>query len=711
MEDSDLMATSGVPQQSEDEDSWLVKLEKPQVSNGVEERDQVKTPPEDSTQVYSNGNSEAATGATSSDLPAKISRDFLECSICCEIFKKPKILIPCLHTFCVLCLKEWVKMNEDDSTFPCPYCCQQVAFPENGIAGLKDNFFMESLVATLAEPNNTQHTKDPANTRHTNNKAPANTRHATNSKDPANTLHTTSKDPANTLHTEDSGIHCTNYDKGEPASSKCSKSAKSVGTSSKKVHRISKASKCPTLFTSEEQKTGKHDGVSSAKSIAPQCSKHPGEFLKLYCRSCETPICNECALFEHRDLQHNYARIEEVAAESRKLILDLTPQCQPRIQFYHQTKKVQKRMLQYLLENAEGARENVRSNGQSLIAMVEAERDRLLSCIDADVARRKKHIEAKIDRAQVSLASAKSTRESAETLARDGCDFEVVSYSPKMMQILSILAKPPFETVDFESADVTIDYSALKKKLAENSPTNKKYTLSKEQRQRSWIGPRKHAGENKKHVAKGHSNSSTSPGKETDHRKTAKSRDHTCSICLTVPAQPVYLPCRDRQGCEATFCRKCLAKHGSDRCPVCFASFVRKLVANQPEGSMNVSVSSHITLEGYEQCEVIIIDFVFADGIQDRPDQPNPGKRYRGLWYRAYLPYNTEGRGVMCLLEKAFNRRLLFTLRASRGPSDAIVCQDIELKTSPYGGPDANGYPHPGYLEQMRAQLAAKGIK
>ncbi|XP_019619745.1 PREDICTED: E3 ubiquitin-protein ligase TRIM56-like [Branchiostoma belcheri] len=607
-------------------------------------------PPHIGFPVYSNGNSEAATGATSSDLPAEISRDFLECSICCEIFKKPKILIPCLHTFCVLCLKEWVKMNEDDSTFPCPYCCQQVAFPENGIAGLKDNFFMESLVATLADSNNSRHTtKDLAKSQHS--KDPPYTQHTKDentqrTKDPVNTRHT--KDPANT-HAEVSGIHCTNYDEGEPASSKCSKSTKSVGTNCKKVHRVSKASKCPTLFTSEEQKTGKHDGVSSAKNIAPQCSKHPGEFLKLYCRSCETPICNECALFEHRDLLHNYARIEEVATERRELILDLTPQCQPRIQFYHQTKKVQKRMLQYLLENAEGARENVRSNGQSLILMVEAERDRLLGCINADVARRKKHIEAKIDRAQVSLASAKSTRESAETLARDGCDFEVVSYSPKMMQILSILAKPPFETVDFESADVTIDYSALKKKLAENSPANKKYTLSKEQRQRSWIGPRKHAGENKKHVAKGHS-------KETDHQKTPKSRDHTCSICLTVPAQPVYLPCRDRQGCEATFCRKCLAKHGSDRCPVCFASFVHKLVGNQPEGSMNVSVSSHITLQGYEQCEVIIIDFVFADGIQDRPEHPNPGKHYQGLRYRAYRLYNTEGRGVMCLQSDTFLR-------------------------------------------------------
>ncbi|XP_078603295.1 putative E3 ubiquitin-protein ligase DTX3 [Branchiostoma floridae x Branchiostoma japonicum] len=81
------------------------------------------------------------------------------------------------------------------------------------------------------------------------------------------------------------------------------------------------------------------------------------------------------------------------------------------------------------------------------------------------------------------------------------------------------------------------------------------------------------------------------------------------------------------------------------------------------------------------------------------------------MLYRAYLPYTSDGLRVLHLLEKAFKQKLMFTIRASRGGSDKVVCGDIELKSSTYGGPKINGYPDPGYLERVTAQLATKGIR
>eukprot|EP00058_Branchiostoma_floridae_P015528 XP_002601016.1 hypothetical protein BRAFLDRAFT_128153 [Branchiostoma floridae] len=444
-------------------------LGKPHVLNGVEVRVQRWSPPENAK--VNTGKTVATTGTRQSDLPARISNDFLECSICCDIFKKPKILIPCLHTFCALCLQEWVKRNVKE-TFPCPLCCHEVTLPQNGVAGLKDNFFMESLVEALAEQNNIRHGKD--------------------------------------------GINCTNCDEGKAATSRCSECAEFLCARCESAHRVVKATKGHTLFPFEELKIGKYDNIFRDRK-APLCSKHPGEILKLYCRTCETPICNECALFEHRDAQHDYTHIEEVATEKRKAILDLTLQCQAQIKFFHREEDAQKRLKQHLLKHAEEARKNVRSTVQSLITLVKEEGDRLLACIDTEVGCRKKQIEAGIEGAQTSLASTKSTCEFAETLAREGGDYEVASFSQEMMQRLSVLARPRFHTVDFELANVTIDYSVMKKKL---------------------------------------------------------------------------------------------------------------------------------------------------------PEHPNPGKRYSGMLYRAYLPYTSDGLRVLHLLEKAFNQKLMFTIRASRGGSD-----------------------------------------
>ncbi|XP_066294573.1 E3 ubiquitin-protein ligase TRIM56-like [Branchiostoma lanceolatum] len=364
--------------------------------------------------------------------PEKVSDDSTQCTICFYTFKNPKVL-PCLHTFCEHCLREWVQKNDGDN-FPCPICRQPVPLPQNGVDGLKDNSFIASLVKAVAEHHKVHHGKD--------------------------------------------NLICTNCEEGKPATSRCSECAEFLCESCESAHRLLRATKGHTLFTFEELKTGKYDNVFRARR-APPCSKHSGEILKLFCRTCETPICNECALFEHRDSQHDFTRIEDVAAEKRETILDLTPQCQARMEFLRQTEEVQKRLKEQLQLNSEGARQNVHKTVQTLIALVKEEGERLLRCIDTEETSRKKQIEAEIEGAQISLASAKSTCEFAETLAREGGDYEVVSFSKDMTVRLKDLTKPPADTVDFELANITIDYSVMGHKFTQNRPKTAQYTLPK----------------------------------------------------------------------------------------------------------------------------------------------------------------------------------------------------------------------------------------
>ncbi|KAI8493590.1 hypothetical protein Bbelb_285110 [Branchiostoma belcheri] len=70
-------------------------------------------------------------------------REELSCSICLELFTRPKML-PCQHTFCQDCLQDHASRR---TPFQCPNCRQQVRLPRQGVAGLPDN----RIVANMCE--------------------------------------------------------------------------------------------------------------------------------------------------------------------------------------------------------------------------------------------------------------------------------------------------------------------------------------------------------------------------------------------------------------------------------------------------------------------------------------------------------------------------------------------------------------------------------
>ena len=93
-------------------------------------------------------------------------------------------------------------------------------------------------------------------------------------------------------------------------------------------------------------------------------------------------------------------------------------------------------------------------------------------------------------------------------------------------------------------------------------------------------------------------------------------------------------------------------------------------------------------LPGYEQYGAIQIKYVIPSGTQGK-EHPNPGQPFHGTECTAYVPDSPEGRKVLQLLRKAFDARLIFTVRASHtsGATDAVVWNDIHHKTNIHGGP------------------------
>lgn len=86
-------------------------------------------------------------------LRSQIKENYLTCAICFNPFDKPKAL-PCIHTFCLDCLRDFVTSRGYESTgnFPCPVCREDTSLPSEGVKGFPDNYYITSLKDTVEKP-------------------------------------------------------------------------------------------------------------------------------------------------------------------------------------------------------------------------------------------------------------------------------------------------------------------------------------------------------------------------------------------------------------------------------------------------------------------------------------------------------------------------------------------------------------------------------
>ncbi|XP_056461967.1 E3 ubiquitin-protein ligase DTX3L-like isoform X4 [Gadus chalcogrammus] len=187
----------------------------------------------------------------------------------------------------------------------------------------------------------------------------------------------------------------------------------------------------------------------------------------------------------------------------------------------------------------------------------------------------------------------------------------------------------------------------------------------------------------------------------------AEDEEDKCPVCMDQITNRTTLPCNH------ALCKECLenlvTKMGPT-CPICKALF-GELTGDQPDGRMTYETQRN-SLPGFQGHGNIVIKYEMYPGKQTAR-HPNPGKTHYGTQRSAYLPDNREGREVLRLLQRAFDKRLIFTVGTSRtsGSEDQVTWNDIHHKTNIGGGPSSFGYPDPDYLRRVKEELKAKGIE
>ncbi|XP_028398993.1 transcription intermediary factor 1-alpha-like isoform X2 [Dendronephthya gigantea] len=442
------------------------------------------------------------------------------------------------------------------------------------------------------------------------------------------------------------------------------------------------------------------------------CNEHPGEILKVYCKTCDQLICWDCMRFIHVKQNHTCFLVEN-ATSKYKEILALKSRAMEKVVSEGNTfVKRLTRTTERLDQDAKDAKSKILQRNafmaKKVVDVLNQRTERLLNEVDEI----HKGARAKLDRQTKAtrqyVQDVQSSVDRSKELVKQGTEEEIISSQKLMLDTADNLLKKRHEHLRACIPLAKLCYTSY----SEEEPLNVNILNGLE----GSLGVVDIKSEDK--------DSSESPSVQSVQYSQATAfsissyqspsgvpgikfvevdgnhDDKQCTICLSD-----YTNKKTLSKCGHSFCASCIdqAFKYQKRCPIC-GEVYGPLEGNQPPGEMIEKFES-TCLPGFPMCGTIVITYRFPSGIQS-PGHPRPGRPYTGTNITAYLPENYKGREIFGLLKKAFCQKLTFTI----GNDDCVVFNSIHHKTKRDGGPDNNGYPDQDYLRRVQYDLAVTGV-
>ena len=196
----------------------------------------------------------------------------LECSICLDNFKQPKLL-PCFHIFCKSpCLERLVVQDREGKSLHCPTCRHLVRLPDNGVAGLQTDFHIEHLFEIRESLNKAKESQ------------------------------------------KTSCEKCKKF----PATGFCRDCRKFVCDKCKELHQMWEELAGHKIVGLTEVLADATKLLPPKKQV-PRCKKHSSMELKIYCESCSELICSDCTVRLHQG--HNFDLVGDVFTKHKEEIV------------------------------------------------------------------------------------------------------------------------------------------------------------------------------------------------------------------------------------------------------------------------------------------------------------------------------------------------------------------------------------------------------
>ncbi|XP_071790171.1 uncharacterized protein [Asterias amurensis] len=275
----------------------------------------------------------ATGGITVESFLGKISRDHLECAVCADNFKNPKVL-DCLHTFCLKCLREMrIRQDPENKKLICPICRKETHLEKIEIDDLPHNFTLDALVDELYV-----HQK--------------------------------------LLGTTPSRVTCQSCEEeDQTAVSRCMDCDHFLCQDCHRAHGRLAALRSHTTYTLDQFRSGEIVYKSKLREHIPKCQKHLDQSLSIYCNTCEQMTCTTCSVLNHG--QHALVGIPEAYDSFKQQVTDLVSKVKNNIKELQDAKDTANMLQKKLDTSFAETKKKISQKADDVVAKIKEEQQKL----------------------------------------------------------------------------------------------------------------------------------------------------------------------------------------------------------------------------------------------------------------------------------------------------------------------------------------------
>ena len=303
-------------------------------------------------------------------------REEVSCPVCTNIYTDPKHL-PCLHSFCLQCLKQWHRTSHGRDTVRCPKCQAVSKVPESGdLKDLPTSFYLNGLIDVLA-----------------------------------------------IKECKSSQVRCGNCDKKSSESSYCFQCCVFWCEECVIGHNIIRSNKDHRVLALKDFQDKDYEDVMKRPAFCPK-EDHNKEELKFFCTNCETSVCQTCVTLDHGG--HNMKLIKEEAErqkiQTKSLIENQSCNLQAKMNAVSQLDED----CAKLIHQAEDVKRNVETFVDNLIAAIQAKKQNILSAVEKETNKSLERVTKRKTEIERQIAVIKSSLEKADKLLTRSSNAEIV---------------------------------------------------------------------------------------------------------------------------------------------------------------------------------------------------------------------------------------------------------------------------------------------
>ena len=303
-------------------------------------------------------------------------REEVSCPVCTNVYTDPKHL-PCLHTFCLHCLKHWHTTSHGRDTIRCPKCQAISRVPESGdLKDLPTSFYLNGLIDVLA-----------------------------------------------IKECKTSQVRCGNCDKKSAESSYCFHCCVFWCDECIIGHNIIRSNKDHRVLALKDFQDKDYEDVMKRPAFCPK-EDHNKEELKYFCKDCETPVCQICVTLDHGG--HNMKLIKEEAETLRTEVKSFIEKQRHNLQAKMNAMSQLDEECATLIQQGEDVKREIQTFVDNLIAVIEANKKNIFAEVEKETSKSIESITRRKTEIERQMTAIKSSLEKAEKLFTRSTNAEIV---------------------------------------------------------------------------------------------------------------------------------------------------------------------------------------------------------------------------------------------------------------------------------------------